>query len=921
MVVNCKYTLKNRKCKIIKNKLKYLGFQYVKHYFTTYPDCNQVSPRMDPTPPINHDATKAATYRKAKGRVKGYRRLAFWAPVLMVVLAVFYGLMLAEHPDQEYFSNNYPTVELVKSGFSGSQLTTTYTDLSLTKILATEAWRDNDWKTAPENGSGLGYLQAPATFRFSLDNPSLVPIDRFLMVSAPFLDHITPVAIAPDGTVQPMLAMGDTHPFDQRFYDLPQWVWPVTVPPQSEMLFLFEVNTTGPTVLPVSVRTAGELIGASAGVIAWKAFLYGLLIFALAFNLIMVSLLRTPATAWLALLVATVIHNQLVIDGFGLWLLWREWPLVNSLISISMPLSVVALSQFTRHFLNLAGRQARMLNLLALSAIVILITTPVSDLLPGQGTLLIVALLTCFVALVSALRLIRKNIYARYYAAAVLAILAGILLASLRIIGWLPINEFTNSGIYLGAALASIILTMAVAQRLLDERRRRLSAFTIARHERELRTRLESDYDRLLTTHRVTRKPNRPILEEHLGRLHQSGEAYALCLVRLERYTEIEQTLGHKVAEQLLRLYLTRFNRFLKHRYADQLVMIKGYAVATVDSITHAFALRIQQDQPVAESTWLAITRWFESSFSEGKYTFSWNPSLGLAYAPEHGNASSDVLSCAGFAALNSTHTLTVYDPAIADRQHEQQMLMLDLENALTNDQIQLAYQPKVRVADGQIISYEALIRWEHPDFGRVSPDRWIPIAEQMGVIHPVTLWVLDRACQDWHALAKMHGPSVTVGINISARDLGQPSFDQAALDILKLHEVAPGNVILEITETAVMVNTSQARAMIRALSQAGFRISLDDFGTGHSSLSTLASFELDELKIDRSFLQDITQDETRQRIFRTAVELGDALGLDIIVEGVETEAIAQWLKQFPGLYGQGYYWGFPSRLGSDGGD
>ncbi|WP_152205483.1 EAL domain-containing protein [Marinobacter changyiensis] len=875
---------------------------------------------MDSTPPPNHDDPDVTLHREAIGRPNGHRRRAFWVAVLMVVLAVLYGLAVAANQAHGASGGNSATLELIDSNLNSSQLTTTYTERPLAEILATGAWRDNDWIIAPDNGAGLGYLDTPVTFRFSLKNPTQVPLERFLIVSAPFLDRITPVAITSEDTVRRMPAMGDTYPFHQRFYDLPQWIWPVTIPPQSETLFLFEVITTGPTMLPVSVRSADALIGSSAGAIAGKAFLYGLLMFALAFNLIMVALLRTPAIAWLTLLVASVVHSQLVIDGFGMWLLWRDWPLINSLISVSIPLSLVALCQFTRHFLALTGRQALALNLLSLSALVILITTPFQGMLPGQGTLLVVGLLTCLFSLISALRIVRKNIYARYYAAAVLAIIAGILLASLRTIGWLPVNEFTNSGFYLGTALASIILTMAVAQRLLDERRRRLGAFVKARHERELRTRLESDYARLLTTHPVTRKPNRPILEEHLGRLHQNGEAYGLCLVRLERYTEIEQTLGHKAAEQLLRIYLTRFDRFLKHHYADQLVMIQGYAVASIDTVSHAFALRVGQHQPMAESAWFAITRWLESSFNEGQYTFSWNPSLGLAYAPEHGKTSSDLLSYAGFAALNPTHTLTVYDPAIADQQYEQQMLMLDLETALTNDQIQLAYQPKVRVADGEITSYEALIRWEHPDFGRVPPDRWIPIAEQMGVIHQVTLWVLGRACQDWHILTRKHDLNLTVAVNISARDLSHPAFDKTALDILRHHEVTPGNVILEITETAVMVNTSQARAMIRALSRAGFRIALDDFGTGHSSLSTLASFELDELKIDRSFLQNITQDATRQRIFRTAVELGDALELNITVEGVETEATAQWLKQFPGLYGQGYYWGFPSHLDSNGG-
>ncbi|WP_166266627.1 EAL domain-containing protein [Marinobacter caseinilyticus] len=835
-----------------------------------------------------------------------------WMPLLLTILAVAYGLAVASIPSHGHLGNHPATTSMAKTELFHAQLDTQYIPFSLNEVLATEAWRDDNWMSG---SSGIGYLDTPATFRFTVTNRAPYPVNRMLVVAAPFLDHIVPVAIDRNGFVSPLPAMGDTHPFQQRLYNLPQWVWPLTLPPQSDTLFLFEVTNSGPTMLPISLMDPDTLVGSGAAIIAWKAFLYGVLVFALAFNLIMLSLLKKSSIAWLSVLIVTIIYNQLVLDGFGLWLLWPDLPKLNGLLAVTLPLSAVAMCQFTRHFLALDGTNLVIINGFSIAAGLLIMTTPLPLPLPGQGSLLVLGIAACGFALIVALRQVRQNVYARYYALAMLAILVGILLASLRTVGWLPVNELTNSGHYLGAALAAVILTTALAQRLLDERRRRLGAVVKVRQEQELRTKLESEYERLLRTHRITGKPNRSMLEETLERLHLCGNAFSLCLVRFERYPEIEQALGYKETENLLRLYLERLDRYLRARLGDQLVLINGSGVATVDTMSHAFALSSSAASPASERLWTDITRWLEASFVEGRYSFNWTPSLGVAHAPEHGSTSSELLSRAGFATLDPTQTLTVYDPSVAVRLHEQQVLMLDLDSALENDQIHLVYQPKVLIANAETVSFEALIRWDHPEFGRVTPDRWIPLAEQVGVIYPVTLWVLNRACRDWPLLAAKHGPDTTVAINVSVRDLAQEGFEQTAIDILDQYGIDPGNVILELTETAVMSNVNQARAMVRTLSDAGFGIALDDFGTGHSSLSALAGFALDEIKIDRSFLHDITHDAARQRIFRTAVELGEALSLRIVVEGVETKTVAEWLNQFPGLCGQGYYWGLPQSV------
>nr|WP_158498345.1 EAL domain-containing protein [Marinobacter sp. DS40M8] len=205
-----------------------------------------------------------------------------------------------------------------------------------------------------------------------------------------------------------------------------------------------------------------------------------------------------------------------------------------------------------------------------------------------------------------------------------------------------------------------------------------------------------------------------------------------------------------------------------------------------------------------------------------------------------------------------------------------------------------------------------SLIRWHHPEFGYVPPDQWIPQAEQVGVIYPVTLWVIERACSEYPHLTARYGDELAIAVNISATDLTHAGFEEKVTNIITRHNIQAKDLILEITETAMMTDPEASRRMIHTLNRKGFRIAMDDFGTGHSSLGTLASFELDELKIDRSFLKDILDHPTRQRIFRATLELGEALDLDVVVEGVEDEAVVRWLQQFPDLYGQGFFWGKP---------
>lgn len=840
-----------------------------------------------------------------------------WWPFLLLLAVASYGLLavtflapmprLADGPPI-FTGGGSPSVQLTRLS---------YQTAPLQSVLSRRAWRDDaGWTVLDPSHSGLGYPYQPVTYRLDIENRSGHLVRKHLVVPAPSLDHLAPALIQPEGTVELLAALGDRYPFEDRYAALPQWIWPVTLQP-GRSLVLIEVRNAGPTLLPIRLEEADEVVSDGALSLTWKAFLTGLLVFALLLNLSIVNKLGHPGLIWLSVFMACVIYSQLVLDGLGLWLLWPRFPELNALLGVALPLALIALLESIRFFLPVTRRAFRVLRTLSLVAGLHLLAAPFAGFLPGQDAFLVTSALGGLFILALVLRH-RHHLYGPYLILSVLAILAGATLTALRTIGLLPVNGLTDSAFFLGAASGSLVLTSGVGRLLLQERKRRLVSDRQVRQEQQLRARIEREYDRLLKTHRVTGKPNRPMLEEALDNLDSQATPYTLCIVRLTRFAELEQTLGYRTSEQVLRQYLSKMNGFLKRALGDRLVMINGYALATIDTSHHAFAFyRHGDDDPALLET---VAGWLGQRYQEGRFAFSWGPTLGVAHAPEHGRDAASILASAGFAALDRQGPITVYDPAIAEWQTRQQTLMLGLEQALASGDMSLAYQPKVRIEDRRVMSVEALIRWRHREFGTISPEQWIPLAEEVGLIHPVTLWVLARACHDYPRLQQQHGPELRVSVNISAKDLALPQFPGELLDITRRHRLAPDRIILEITETAVMNDPESARSTLRQLGQAGFGIALDDFSIGHSSLSALATFDLDELKIDRSFLKDILDNPKRERILRMALGLGEALGVTVVVEGVEDAAVAGWLSQFPGLHGQGYYWGRPSPLPPDGG-
>jgi EAL domain-containing protein (putative c-di-GMP-specific phosphodiesterase class I) len=293
------------------------------------------------------------------------------------------------------------------------------------------------------------------------------------------------------------------------------------------------------------------------------------------------------------------------------------------------------------------------------------------------------------------------------------------------------------------------------------------------------------------------------------------------------------------------------------------------------------------------------------------------HPKFGAASYPMHGDNAALLIRNAHVGMEITPHgkqEVGFYSPEYDIYSESRLTLMSDLKEALTTQQTELYYQPKACLNSGRIIGLEALIRWHHPERGWVYPSDFIPLAEETGVITQLTRWAIEKGIKDLAVLNQDY-PELSISINISARDLSAGELSTMISDILKRHQVRPEQLMLELTETAAMEDPEQGLQVLKKLTDQGLSVSIDDFGSGYSSLSYLKKLPATEIKLDRSLVMDVCSDESSKVIVETAINMAHGLGYILVAEGVETEASARLLKQMGCDRLQGYWLCHPLPL------
>lgn len=383
----------------------------------------------------------------------------------------------------------------------------------------------------------------------------------------------------------------------------------------------------------------------------------------------------------------------------------------------------------------------------------------------------------------------------------------------------------------------------------------------------------------------------------------REGTPLAVVLLDLDRFRYVNDSLGHPIGDQVLREVAHRLVAAL--RQTDTVARLGGdeYAIL-LPTATSAAARKVVSNLLHALEVPMDI---------EGQLV-DIHGSFGIATSPEHSADPTTLLRCADVAmykAKNDNLGFAEYDIRYDENTLDRLSMLSELREAVEQNQLVLYYQPKIDLKFGNHHAVEALVRWVHPRRGFVPPDRFIPFAEHTGYIREITQWVLRegiRQCSAWQRA----GLDVSISINISARDLLNAELPVYFAALLKTHDCRPERICLEITESAVLDDPRHALENLNRLEATGCKLSLDDYGTGYSSLSYLKRMPVCELKIDRSFVQNMVNDPNDTVIVRSTIDLAHNLGLRVVAEGVENAAILGQLCLLGCDQAQGYYFSKP---------
>jgi diguanylate cyclase (GGDEF)-like protein len=423
----------------------------------------------------------------------------------------------------------------------------------------------------------------------------------------------------------------------------------------------------------------------------------------------------------------------------------------------------------------------------------------------------------------------------------------------------------------------------------------------VARASRRLREHAEENA-RLARYDQLTGLPNRMLFierVEHAVANKRGAGAVAVLLIDLDRFTEINNTLGSANGDLVLREVAERLRTSLG-----------DVVIARLAGDGFAVLLPSAQGVPDALSAATAIQRSLEPSIALDEIEVAVEASIGVAVIGEHAKTPGELLqrADAALARARSRHSgIEVYAPECDHFDAERLRLLSQVRGALGRGELILHYQPQIDLQTREVMGVEALVRWHHPAHGLLAPAKFIPLIEQTALIGPLTLHLIDQALGQLVAWGKL-GITLQMSVNLSARNLLDTALPQQIAELLSRHRVAPEKLVVEVTESAAMIDPQRSVSVLAALRATGIGVSIDDFGTGNASIEYLAMLPANELKIDRSFITGIIEEPRSEAIVRSILDLARNLGLTVVAEGIETEAVMQRLTALGCQTGQGYF-------------
>jgi diguanylate cyclase (GGDEF)-like protein/PAS domain S-box-containing protein len=415
-----------------------------------------------------------------------------------------------------------------------------------------------------------------------------------------------------------------------------------------------------------------------------------------------------------------------------------------------------------------------------------------------------------------------------------------------------------------------------------------------------------------LATHdTLTGLPNRVMFSELLRQAIRTANRYkeqrfAVMFIDLDRFKAVNDTYGHHTGDLLLSEVAQRLHKAL--RDSDIVARLGGDEFVV---LLHRVCDKQQAGQ-IAEN----VLKTLKQPIALAEREFAVSGSIGISLFGVDANDEESLMKHADTAMYaakeDGRNNHRTYSADLHQHTQERAGLALQLRHALERNELSLHYQAKVALSSNEVVGVEALLRWQHPELGDISPVQFIPIAEDNGLIIPIGEWVMETACEQLVTWQRLGLPTLALAVNLSARQFNHPDLRQHISDVLERTGFAADLLELEITESLVMQNPERAIELMTQIKRMGVRFAIDDFGTGYSSLGQLRHYPIDTLKIDRAFIRDLSQSKEDQAISKAIISMGKTLGLTVVAEGVETASQLAFLREYHCDQIQGFYYHRP---------
>lgn len=757
-----------------------------------------------------------------------------------------------------------------------------------------------------------------ASFKFSrslnLDENWVVSLDY-----AP-LEKVELFILEGGGTQH--IVSGTSLPFNARPVLHRNLLYPIKNYGESEYELWLRVKSDSSIQIPLSLWTAEKYFEhETLGSYGWGVF-FGILMALGLYNLFLFVSVKDTAYLYYVLYLVGLSGVVLFLNGQGAQYIWNHYEQWNQYALLTFTCFAVFWAlQFSRTFLETRQAIPRfdmvIVGMMGLALIGVIVGFMGWDInFPRlAGTL---AALFAVILMIAGIKVLKNgNPIAPYFLIAWSFFLGGILVYLASVFGISPTNMFTESAIQFGSAAEAILLSLGLAKRIKIERKLKYEALeskhhTILKWQRAEKKLLErASYDAL------TSLPNSTLLYKCIEELKNepSGaiKSFGLVIIHFNRFHEINKTLGKRNGDLLLM------------RAADRLAYEAGridhvlpvdrtddyfHFISVLDGINFCVLVEMSTDVNAPHSVAEKLLEVMKKPIEHEGLFIDIDAIAGMSLYPVHGEELDSLVQHATIAlesSNKSSQKISTYSPELNYYSTRRLSLMGDLLKAIESNTLELFLQPQVDLSSANVIGAEALIRWEHDQHGFVRPDEFIPLAEQSGLIRPLTAWVIDKVLQ-YDKRFQSLGYDIQLSINISAKNIAEANLVKNTLDKLIEYHASPKRIVFEMTETTMMDNPEKALSVLNDLSDLGVQLSIDDFGTGYSSLSYLNQLPVNELKIDRSFVTDMIQNPQNQKIVAMTVNLAHTLGLKVVAEGIEDRDTMLQLQKLGCDVAQGYF-------------